>query len=132
MKNIIVYPYSTTTEIKIEELVDDLVRRPEKKFKCDVCSKFFSSKHCLKEHGYTHTNERPYSCPSCQKPFKHASQLSLHKKVHLVKHELVWPKLTEMLARFKPDDQEQGIPQQVVSLPFIQGPQTMVLPKFNY
>ena len=132
MKSNIFYPYGNNTEIKVEELVDNLVRRPEKKFKCDVCSKYFSSKHCLREHGYTHTNERPYSCPICQKPFKHASQLSLHKKAHSVKSEPVWPKLTSMLAAFKSEVLEIEPEKERITLPLIEGPQLIVLPKFNF
>ena len=132
MKSNIFYPYGNNTEIKVEELVDNLVRRPEKKFKCDVCSKYFSSKHCLREHGYTHTNERPYSCPICQKPFKHASQLSLHKKVHLVKNEPTWPKLTSLLAAYKIEVLKYEDNAEMLALPLIKGPQVVALPKFNF
>lgn len=132
MKSNILYPNGYNPEIKVEELVDNLVRRPEKKFKCDVCSKYFSSKHCLREHGYTHTNERPYSCSLCQKPFKHASQLSLHKKVHSVKYVPVWPKLTSMLATFPGEVLEIEAEKERITLPLIEGPQLFVLPKFNF
>lgn len=132
MKSITLSPYGSNSEIKIEELVDNLVMRPEKKFKCDACSKYFSSKHCLREHGFTHTNERPYSCRFCQKPFKHASQLSLHKKVHLVKNEPVWPKLTSMLAAYKVEVLKNEVDVEMVTLPLIEGPQVVVLPKFNF
>ena len=65
--------------------------------KCVHCLKCFSSKHCLKEHYFTHTNERPYRCSICSKDFKHASQLSLHKKVHKLPVKLSWPKLTDLI-----------------------------------
>lgn len=121
----------TTPELKVEELIDSLTRRPMKKFKCDTCLKYFSSKHCLKEHGYTHTQEMPYSCRFCQKPFKHASQLSLHKKVHVVKNEIFWPKLTEMLLDYKEEPENLQQETENIELPPIIGPQEFKLPKFN-
>ena len=73
------------------------IPKPSQDFKCNQCLKNFSSKHCLKEHSFTHTNERPYSCNRCNKQFKHASQLSVHKKVHILKTEVKWPTLTQLL-----------------------------------
>lgn len=116
---------------KIGEIVNTIVNRSEKKFICQICSKNFSSKHCLKEHGYTHTNERPYSCNFCNKIFKHASQLSLHKKTHRVKAELVWPKLTNLLKVQPKIQMICEIPIQVVNLPLISTPQEFSLPRNN-
>ena len=56
---------------------------PSKRFRCTFCSKTFSSKHCLTEHKYKHSNINPYKCSYCWKYFRHASQLSLHKSIHL-------------------------------------------------
>lgn len=122
----------TSTEVKVEELVDSLIRRTSKRFKCQRCLKYFSSKHCLKEHGYTHTNERPYSCRVCLKTFKHASQFSLHKKVHVVRTEISWPKLTEMLLCAKTKTEKIEISAEKIDLPLIECPQEFKLPKFNF
>lgn len=83
--------------LSLQGIADILLRNSEKDFKCEICSKKFSSKHCLKEHKYTHTDEKPYCCSFCSKSFKHASQYSLHKKVHRVNCDIKWPKLTDLL-----------------------------------
>lgn len=59
-----------------------------KKFKCDVCSKLYSSKQNLIEHRYLHTGERPFHCEVCLENFRQASQLSLHKRTHKAKRSL--------------------------------------------
>ena len=87
------------------------------KFKCRVCSKYLSSKHCLKEHTYTHTNERPYSCEGCDKLFKHASQLSIHKKMHREQQGLTWPKLTYLMETQKPSLRPYDVPIERIELP---------------
>lgn len=93
--------------------------RPNKIFKCEVCSKYLSSKHCLKEHNFTHTNERPYNCTLCNSCFKHASQLSLHKKTHRQEQELTWPKLTYLIAKQKPSLTSHYIPIETIELPAV-------------
>ena len=52
--------------------------------KCKICSKPLTRKQYLKEHMYTHTGEKPYSCPfsGCAMKFRQRSQLSIHKKEH--------------------------------------------------
>ena len=79
------------------ENVDNSRNTSTSELKCMHCLKCFSSKHCLKEHYFTHTNERPYRCLTCSKDFKHASQLSLHKKSHKLPTQLIWPKLTDLI-----------------------------------
>jgi len=61
-----------------------LVHREEKKFECQWCRKLFASNQQLKEHSYSHTKERPYICriDGCTKNFRHASELSLHRRTH--------------------------------------------------
>jgi hypothetical protein len=56
-------------------------------FTCERCSKKFTSKQSLKEHFYIHTGEKPFTCleTSCNKKFRQASQLNVHrKKVHML------------------------------------------------
>lgn len=57
---------------------------PNKKFCCDVCSKSFSLPQYLKEHRVVHTGERPFSWkfPGCNKSFRQAGKLSIHRKEH--------------------------------------------------
>ncbi|OMJ76820.1 hypothetical protein SteCoe_23709 [Stentor coeruleus] len=131
MKGLIKNQVSISRDVKVEEIVDAYVRSSDKKFRCNLCSKNFSSKHCLKEHGYTHSNERPYSCNFCRKIFKHASQLSLHKKTHRVKADLSWPKLTDLLKNQILVPVLLDIVPQIVSLPPISKPQDFSLPKIN-
>lgn len=54
-------------------------------FQCHYCEKKFVSKQNLREHEFIHTGEKPFTCtePGCRKKFRQASQLSVHRKVHL-------------------------------------------------
>lgn len=58
---------------------------PNKKYKCEVWSKSFSLPQYLKEHKVVHTNARPFVCkfPGCNKSFRQAGKLSIHKKEHI-------------------------------------------------
>lgn len=102
--------------------------RPNKRFKCLVCLRYLSSKHCLKEHNFTHTNERPYSCVVCSKNFKHASQLSVHKKTHSFVMEPCWPKLTRLLDLQKSSEALPDAPVERITLPPISSQQTWSVP----
>ena len=59
--------------------------KKSKRFTCRVCKKILSSNQNLKEHSYTHSDEKPLICsfPGCSKLFRQSSQLSAHKKIHL-------------------------------------------------
>ena len=56
-----------------------------KRFNCKFCKKILSSNQNLKEHLFTHSNEKPLKCsfPGCHKEFRQSSQLSTHKKFHM-------------------------------------------------
>ncbi|OMJ68916.1 hypothetical protein SteCoe_33499 [Stentor coeruleus] len=80
-----------------------------KRFSCKICKKILSSNQNLKEHFYTHSNEKPLICPvrGCSKLFRQSSQLSAHKKIHLyamksskVSQSINYLKLTELLKTY--------------------------------
>jgi hypothetical protein len=100
------------------------------KYKCNECMKYLSSKQSLKEHKYSHTDAKPYMCPTCFKSFRHGSQFTNHKQSHKL-DVLTWPKLTDLLKNFK---QPQFIPFFIierVKLPQLGKPQAKVLPSFH-
>ena len=119
------------SELTQETLSSPLSLFNQKKFKCLTCSRFFSSKHCLTEHGYRHSGQRVYSCNSCKKTFKYASQLSLHKKSHTAKNELHWPKLTDLLNPVIEKEIEYADPTELNELPMISAPRQEVLPELS-
>lgn len=55
-----------------------------KQHQCPHCDKRFRLVQYLNEHIYTHTGERPFVCtfPGCNKRFRQAGKLSIHKKQH--------------------------------------------------
>jgi len=55
-----------------------------KAFMCNYCGKKFALSQYLKEHSYCHTMERFYVCKinGCQKAFRHANDISLHRRTH--------------------------------------------------
>ena len=99
-----------------------------KVFRCSVCGKICSSKHCLKEHGYTHSNERKYPCLICNRLFKYASQFSNHKKTHLRLKKISWPKLTNLLKKNAMNKFEINQKNEVITLPLVCKPQEFKLP----
>lgn len=58
------------------------VHQKVKKFKCSICQVLFSSKQSLREHYFKHQGSMPFKCLSCNKSFRQASLLSLHKRIH--------------------------------------------------
>uniref|UniRef100_A0A8D8T5W6 Zinc finger protein 26 n=1 Tax=Cacopsylla melanoneura TaxID=428564 RepID=A0A8D8T5W6_9HEMI len=55
-------------------------------YDCDLCQERFTKKHAIREHMFSHTNERPYSCDFCQKTFLLKRRLHLHiRRVHILK-----------------------------------------------
>ena len=55
-----------------------------KQHQCPHCEKRFALAQYLTEHIYTHTGEKPFVCTykGCNKRFRQAGKLSLHKKKH--------------------------------------------------
>ncbi len=56
----------------------------EKQHVCKYCNRKFTLQQHLKEHMYRHTKNKPYVCgvAGCRKTFRHASELSLHRRTH--------------------------------------------------
>ena len=51
---------------------------------CPLCFKTFTLAQYLKEHMYIHTQQKPFKCDfeGCNRAFRQAGKLSMHKKVH--------------------------------------------------
>ena len=103
----------------------------KKKFSCTECFRNFSSKQCLKEHTYMHTNEKPYLCRTCKKRFRHASQFTLHKKSHKVNSKFSWPKLTDLINTHQVESFCFFEYVEKINLPPLSGPQEFVLPSIK-
>ncbi|XP_056388371.1 oocyte zinc finger protein XlCOF7.1-like [Hyla sarda] len=58
------------------------IEKPEKRFSCTDCGKYFSQKSDLIKHQQIHTREKPFSCSECGKCFMSKSQLAQHLKTH--------------------------------------------------
>lgn len=61
----------------------------EKPFKCTVpgCDMAFKQKSALTMHSRVHTGEKPLHCEFCGKAFPESSNLSKHRKIHMVKSD---------------------------------------------
>jgi len=59
-----------------------------KEFQCEVCSVQLSTKHYLKEHLRTHSQDRPIKCEICGKTFQVKANLRQHMKTHKEKCEV--------------------------------------------
>ena len=50
---------------------------------CQVCNKAFHFEFDLRKHAISHSNERPFQCPCCEKAFKTRKHLSRHfQQIH--------------------------------------------------
>lgn len=52
----------------------------ERPFACELCSKTFAMKACLKSHLMVHRNERRYRCELCNSSFYSSCHLQRHKR----------------------------------------------------
>ncbi|OMJ95552.1 hypothetical protein SteCoe_961 [Stentor coeruleus] len=73
-----------------------------KKYQCNICSGYFSSKQSLKEHRHIHSGAMPFKCSVCDKFFRQASQLSLHKRIHILEGQT--PNYSKVKIEEFPDD----------------------------
>ena len=69
-----------TSNLDIATRRNILLGRTKNKYVCDVCGRECPSKHKLKRHLSTHSEERPFSCQICGKSFKWTEYLQKHMR----------------------------------------------------
>ncbi|GFG33228.1 hypothetical protein Cfor_05537 [Coptotermes formosanus] len=77
-------PYHTCKESCSEcSLVNiTAVHDGRRPYSCETCDKAFKHPSDLKKHVLVHTGERPYTCNTCDKTFNQTSVLKRHMRVH--------------------------------------------------
>lgn len=76
-------PLATASSVARECNHSNGSRVVNRRYSCPVCSKPLSGGPAeVKRHLRVHTNERPYTCPHCDKAFKKSSHLLYHKRTH--------------------------------------------------
>ena len=58
----------------------------QRPYSCETCDKSFKHPSDLKKHLLVHTGERPYTCNTCDKTFNQTSVLKRHMRVHTKNH----------------------------------------------
>nr|CAB3267927.1 zinc finger protein squeeze [Phallusia mammillata] len=53
-----------------------------KPYRCNFCSKGFSTNFYLKQHERIHSGQKPYKCPMCDNSFKQLSHVQQHVRTH--------------------------------------------------
>ena len=61
---------------------DFVTHNCNKRYKCKVCQRLFSTSHELKSHSYIHSGEKPHMCDFCGKGFRQRATLDRHKLTH--------------------------------------------------
>ncbi|KRY34646.1 Zinc finger protein [Trichinella spiralis] len=74
-----------TTQKRVKKVVDNGVQSEKRKYQCDICKNFYSSKSALDRHTFIHTGERRFSCGQCGKKFIQQPSLTSHENGHLQK-----------------------------------------------
>jgi hypothetical protein len=57
-------------------------KQKEKRFRCELCQRGFTTRLILSEHMKTHTGEKPFVCEVCGQTFKHKSSVTKHMLMH--------------------------------------------------
>ena len=57
--------------------------KEQKTFKCDFCDYSCDFRYYMSGHMNSHTGERPFKCDECSKTFSSSNSLKTHRKVHL-------------------------------------------------
>lgn len=58
------------------------IRDRQRPYSCETCDKAFKHPSDLKKHLRIHTGERPFSCNTCDKAFNQSSVLKRHMRMH--------------------------------------------------
>lgn len=88
-----VCPYCSKT-FKYKTYVEEHIRCVHEKlkpFKCSKCDKVFASKHTVRIHELSHTDNFPFQCEYCDRRFRVISKLRIHTEIHTTKPELLCP-----------------------------------------
>lgn len=74
-----------------------------KNLKCPICNNVFKTVYNLKQHLFTHSNERNYSCSfeNCNKQFRQISTLQAHEKIHKQDNRKECPECKRLVTRLK-------------------------------
>ncbi|XP_065352635.1 zinc finger protein 236-like [Cloeon dipterum] len=51
-------------------------------FQCTKCNSSYTTKGCLKRHMLSHSSQKSYICPYCERPFSYSSACRQHIKTH--------------------------------------------------
>lgn len=94
--------------ISEEEMAMSCESKDGSKFRCSICHEDLPSKNELKAHFKSHSSERPYVCPVCQKSFRHLNVLRTHSRVHtgLLVYFLISSTILSHVFNFTPSNVE--------------------------
>lgn len=73
---------SFVDKVKFEIHAASKHQRVQRTFKCQLCTKNFTSADYLKRHQVTHKDEFKYSCKICNQKFKWLTSLQTHTQIH--------------------------------------------------